>query len=164
MSLRDDPFLTDHQQEQMLKEWDWKSYPAKMGASLVFMDTDKYIDYLETLEEAGQVQNIKYNERENTITYETTNKDGKFWVEVERETWTPVYKVNKEFKKVHKLSLKSGKIFRELSNPSAKLITQAMSNAGFFQAKKTIKDEYGNREQVRVYEDCIINPKWEKDL
>ena len=164
MSLRDDPFLTDHQQEQMLKEWDWKSYPAKMGASLVFMDTDKYIDYLETLEEAGQVQNIKYNERENIITYETTNKDGKFWAEVERETWTPVYKVNKEFKKFHKLSLKSGKIFRELSNPSAKLITQAMSNAGFFQAKKTIKDEYGNREQVRVYEDCIINPKWEKDL
>lgn len=164
MSLRDDPFLTDHQQEQMLKEWDWKSYPAKMGASLVFMDTDRYIDYLETMKEEGQIKNINYNERENTISYETPTKDGKIWVEVERETWTPVYKVNKEFKKFHKLSLKNGKIFRELSNPSAKLITQAMSNAGFFQAKKTIKDDYGNREQIRVYEDCIINPKWEKDL
>ena len=164
MSLRDKPFLTEEQQKEMLKEWDWKSYPAKMGASLVFMDTDKYIEYLEGLQDEGKIKNVKYNERDNTISYEAPFKDGKMWNKVERETWTPVYKVNKEFKKFHKESLKSGKIFRELSNPSAKLITQAMSNAGFFQAKKTITDDYGHKEQVRVYEDCIINPDWEKEL
>jgi len=158
---REEPFLTEEQQKEMLKEWDWKSYPAKMGASLVFMDTEQFIDKLEAAE---NVQNVKYNERENTITYETRARDNLVWVEVEKETFTPVWKVNKEFKKFHKLSLESGKIFRELSKPSTKLINEAMKRAGFFQARKFIKDDYGNREQIRIYEDCIINPKWEIEL
>ena len=57
-----------------------------------------------------------------------------------------------------------GKIFKETSKPSTKLISTAMSNAGFLQSKKNISDNAGNTEQTRIYEDCIINPNWKKQL
>ena len=166
MDLREQerPFLTEEQQERMLEEWDWKSYPAKMGAGLVFMDTDQYLEYLNGLEKEGKVQNIEYDERQGLIHYETRAEDTLTWVDVEQETWTPVYKVNMEFKKFYKNSLKKGKIFREQSKPSTKLINQAMSNAGFFQSKKNIIKDNLDKEQVRIYEDCIISPIWEKDI
>ena len=166
MELREQevPFLTQEQQEEMLEEWDWKSYPAKMGAGLVFMDTEQYLEYLNQLEKEGKVQNIKYDERESLISYETRAEQSLAWVEVSKDTWTPVYKVNMEFKKFYKNSLKKGKIFREQSKPSTKLINQAMSNAGFFQSKKNIINDNLDKEQVRIYEDCIISPIWEKDI
>ena len=164
MDLRDKPFLTQDQQSAMLKEWEWKSYPAKMGAYLVFMDTEQYLEHLKALKTEGKVRNIEYNEKYNTIQYEIFNEEGRIWADVEMKTWTPVYKVNKEFKKFHKVSLQNGKIFRELSKPSTKLISQAMSNAGFFQSKKNILNESGNIEQMRVYDDCLINPNWENQI
>lgn len=158
------PFLTQEQQIAMLEEWDWKSYPAKMGASLVFMDTEQYLEYLSKLENEGKVQNIKYDERDSLISYEIQSEQSLRFEPVEQATWTPVYKVNMEFKKFYKNSLKKGKIFREQSKPSTKLINQAMSNAGFFQSKKNILNDNLDKEQIRIYEDCIINPVWEKDI
>lgn len=162
MKERDKPFLTKEQQLEMLKEWAWKSYPAKMGASIVFMEPEQYIEYLKKLENDKKVEGINYDERKHLIKCNPLCQEGRFYVEKETKTWTPVYQVNKEFKKFHKLSLKNGKIFRESSKPSTKLISQAMSNAGFFQSKKNVLNDSGEKEQIRVYEDCIINPEWEK--
>ena len=157
---RDKPFLTDTQRMRMLREWNWKSYPAKVGASIVFMDTDEYMDYLR---EKENISNVRHNERDNLIEYdEKTSKGLTFSKDI--ETWTPVQKVNNEFKKFYKISMLKGKIFKEQSKPSKNMITKALENAGFFQTKKNIKDDYGHYQQVRIYEDCIINPEWEKEV
>ena len=162
MDLRDNALLTEEQQSAMLKEWDWKSYPAKMGAQLVFMDTEDYIEYLHGLKH--KIRNIKYDEKLNTIQYEIFNQNNQLWADVEVKTWTTVRKVNTELKNFYKISLVNGKIFRETSKPSTTLIKTAMSKAGFLQSKKNIHNEEGKIEQVRVYEDCIINPEWKKQL
>ena len=164
MKERDKPFLTESQQLKILKEWDWKSYPAKMGVCLVFMDTDQYLEYLEELKNEGKVKNITYDERSQTISYEVPYDNGRIWEPVKKETWTSVNRVNKEFKKFYKLSLQNGKIFQELSKPSTKLISQAMSNAGFFKSKKNLFKNKDEKEQIRIYEDCIINPDWKEHL
>ena len=161
---KNEPFLTEAQQSAMLKEWDWKSYPAKMGAHLVFMDTEAYMEYLHGLETENKVMNISCDEKFNEIQYEIFNQKNGIWENVEVKTWTTVRKANTEFKKFYKISLRNGKIFQETSKPSTKLISTAMSNAGFFQSKKNITNDTGNPEQVRIYEDCIINPEWKKQL
>lgn len=158
------PFLTHKQQEEMIEEWDWKSYPAKMGANIVFMDTDQYIQYLQKLQDAGKVKDIEYNHKENIIVCSMRTDDNITWTRVIKETWTTVRQVNSEFKKFHKKSLQTGKIFREQSRPTQKLIKGAMANAGFFESKKNIINETGGKEQFRIYEDCIISPIWEKEI
>lgn len=164
MDLREEPFLTNTQQSSMLKEWEWKSSPAKKCATMVFMDSDQFIEHLKSLEEEGLVKNIKHDERANSISYDKFLEDGKIWADVEKKTWTPVSIVNKEFKKFHKACLKNGKIFREFSKPKKHEIKEAMENAGYFQSKKNILNEEGEKEQVRIYEDCIIKPNWEEYL
>ncbi len=161
---KNEPFLTEAQQSAMLKEWNWKSYPAKMGAHLVFMDTEAYMEYLHGLETENKVMNISYDEKFNEIQYEIFNQKNRIWENVEVKTWTTVRKANTEFKKFYKISLRNGKIFQETSKPSTKLISTAMSNAGFLQSRKNITNDTGNTEQVRIYEDCIINPEWKKQL
>lgn len=157
-------FVTDEMRQEMAKEWEWKSNPANIGVDLLFTDADGYIEYLRELEAKGKVQNIEYDEAEQIITYDIKADNKLGYANVELETWTPVSKVNRTFKKFHKISLRKKKIFREQSRPSTKTIKDIMSFNGFFQKQMNFKDKYGNVKPDRVYEDCILWPNWENKI
>lgn len=162
---RDKPFLTEDQSEKMLAEWNWKSYPAKMGAEFMFIDSEDYGEYiidkgfednpLETVDNVFEDNWELVIETQSGSQYTTPN-------------YLSVKDVNQEFKKFYKWGVKTGKIFQEQSRPSTTSIKKAMQNAGFNQTVKreTVKwtDEDGDTRTkhttINVYEDCLINPDW----
>lgn len=162
---RDKPFLTEDQSEQMLTEWNWKSYPAKMGAEFMFMDSEDYGEYLmENGREDKPLDTVDNVFEENwELIIETESGD-----QYTTPNYLTVKEVNQEFKKFYKWGVKTGKIFQEQSRPSTNSIKKAMQNAGFNQTVKreTIKwtDEDGDTRTkhttINVYEDCLLNPNW----
>lgn len=81
----------------------------------------------------------------------------------------PVKEVTREIKKWFRYAIIKGKIFEEHKTPSASQITNAMGRAGYFKGRKNI-DEFDDegvlakRTRASVYEDIIINEKWEKEF
>ena len=162
---RDKPFLTEDQSEQMLTEWNWKSYPAKMGAEFMFLDSEDYGEYItEKGLEDNPLESIDNVFEENWELVIETQSGNQY----STPNYLTVKEVNQEFKKFYKWGVKTGKIFQEQSRPSTNSIKKAMQNAGFNQTVKreTIKwtDEDGDTRTkhttINVYEDCLINPDW----
>ena len=162
---RDKPFLTEDQSEQMLTEWNWKSYPAKMGAEFMFLDSEDYGEYItENGREDNPLETVD-NVFEDNWELIIETQDGS---QYSTPNYLTVKEVNQEFKKFYKWGVKTGKIFQEQSRPSTNSIKKAMQNAGFNQTVKreTIKwtDEDGDirtkHTTINVYEDCLINPNW----
>lgn len=162
---RDKPFLTEDQSEQMLTEWNWKSYPAKMGAEFMFLDSEDYGEYItENGREDNPLETVD-NVIEDGWELIIETQDGS---QYSTPNYLTVKEVNQEFKKFYKWGVKTGKIFQEQSRPSTNSIKKAMQNAGFNQTVKreTIKwtDEDGDirtkHTTINVYEDCLINPNW----
>ena len=162
---RDKPFLTEDQSEQMLTEWNWKSYPAKMGAEFMFLDSEDYGEYItENGREDNPLETVD-NVIEDGWELIIETQDGS---QYSTPNYLTVKEVNQEFKRFYKWGVKTGKIFQEQSRPSTNSIKKAMQNAGFNQTVKreTIKwtDEDGDirtkHTTINVYEDCLINPNW----
>lgn len=151
-NTRNQPFTTAEQDKTMLDEWEWKSYPAKKCAEWLFLHPDEYV---EDLKENNKYFN--YYEDHWEISYDV-------FVDNEPETinikkYVAVNEVNTLFRKFHRWALKNGYIFKEHKIPSTKVIKSAMSGAGYSQTTK--KD---NTTTIRVYDDCILNPKWKEIL
>lgn len=153
-TCRNQPITTEEQDEKMLDEWNWKSYPAKKGCEFMFIDTDTF---LERLKDDPKVFNINTSNRW-IITYEVFNEKEESEAKVVN-TFVTVNEANKHFKRFHKWGLKSGRIFKEQARPSVSVIKQAMQNAGFNQTTKRETDTYTST-TVRVYEDCVLNRAW----
>ena len=163
---RDKPFLTESQSEAMLREWNWKSYPAKMGAEFMFLDVEDYSEYIRDPKHQTDIDEIENIIDDNwEITIETSSGNS-----YSRNTYLTVKEVNQEFKKFYKWGVKTGKIFQEQSRPSTHSIKKAMENAGFNQTIKRESQRWTDEDgeirtkntTINVYEDCILNPKWQK--
>ena len=89
----------------MNDEWEWKSYPAKKGAEIMFIDENTLFEKLDEL----KADNIIFNYKRLTkwqIKVEIKNdewikKYGKYYL---IDTYTPVKKVNQKFKEFYKLN------------------------------------------------------------
>lgn len=96
---RDKPFLTEDQSEQMLTEWNWKSYPAKMGAEFMFLDSEDYGEYItENGREDNPLETVD-NVFEDNWELIIETQDGS---QYSTPNYLTVKEVNQEFKKFYK--------------------------------------------------------------
>ena len=150
--IRETAIINEKQKKAMNDEWEWKSYPAKKGAEIMFIDEFTFTDKLEELKASGKVLSYKcLNKWEIEVEF---NKDSDERIKI-FNTYVSVKDVNQKFKQFYKLAYDKKKIFKEGKKASQRVIKSAMENNGFNQVSKTYRDEYDNRSSERVYEDCI---------
>ena len=158
---RRSPVVNEKIQDIFMDEWEWKSYPAKKAAEILFMDSSQVIEKLEAHKNIN-INSIKEN-RWN-IEYELF-EDRKNDEPKKVDTFVTVKEVNKLIKQFFKEAFKLGLIVKEQSKPNIRTFKSAMNAAGYNQTTKQVKDEYGNRIGTdKIYDDCVINYKWRDDL
>ena len=156
--IRESAIVDDHQVKAMNDEWEWKSYPAKKGAEIMFIDELRFTERLDELI-AGKVvesyENIsKWQMQIKLKDKEWIKRYGSSYLII--NTYVPVKKVNQKFKLFYKLAYEKKKIFKDGKKASTRVIKSAMENAGFYQTNRRFRndadDGYDNE---KVYEDCI---------
>ena len=153
--IRESEIVTESQKKAMNDEWEWKSYPAKKGAEIMFIDEYTFTDKLDELIESGKVLSYEYlNKWQIKVELNVDAADSDKKVKIVN-TFVSVKKVNQKFKEFYKYAYDKKKIFKEGKKASQRVIKSAMENNGFNQVTKSDTDEYGNRSSERVYEDCI---------
>ena len=153
--IRESEIVNESQKKLMNDEWEWKSYPAKKGAEIMFIDEFTFTDKLDSLKETGKVLSYEYLNKwqiKVELNIDASDSDDKVKIV---DTYVSVKKVNQKFKQFYKYAYDKKKIFKEGKKASQRVIKSAMENNGFSQVTKTDSDEYGNRSSERVYEDCI---------
>lgn len=155
---RDTAIIDDHQKKAMNDEWEWKSYPAKKGAEIMFIDEFTLKDRLDELIAGDVVKEYKEISKWQ-IQVELKSDE---WIDKYESkyliinTYVPVKKVNQKFKLFYKYAYEKKKIFKESKKASTRVIKSAMENAGFYQTGRTYYDSETDRNlNERVYEDCI---------
>lgn len=155
---RDTAIIDDHQKKAMNDEWEWKSYPAKKGAELMFIDEFTLKDRLDELIDGNIVESYKeiskWQIQVKLKSDECIKKYNSQYLLI--NTYVPVKKVNQKFKLFYKYAYEKKKIFKESKKASTRVIKSAMENAGFYQTGRTYYDSETERTlNERVYEDCI---------
>lgn len=155
---RDTAIIDDHQKKAMNDEWEWKSYPAKKGAELMFIDEFTLKDRLDELMAGNIVESYKeiskWQIQVKLKSDEWIKKYNSQYLLI--DTYVPVKKVNQKFKLFYKYAYEKKKIFKESKKASTRVIKSAMENAGFYQTGRTYYDSETERTlNERVYEDCI---------
>ena len=155
---RDTAIIDDHQKKAMNDEWEWKSYPAKKGAELMFIDEFTLKDRLDELIDDNIVESYKeiskWQIQVKLKSDECIEKYKSQYLLI--NTYVPVKKVNQKFKLFYKYAYEKKKIFKESKKASTRVIKSAMENAGFYQTGRTYYDSETERTlNERVYEDCI---------
>ena len=155
---RDTAIIDDHQKKAMNDEWEWKSYPAKKGAELMFIDEFTLKDRLDELIDSNIVESYKeiskWQIQVKLKSDECIKKYNSQYLLI--NTYVPVKKVNQKFKLFYKYAYEKKKIFKESKKASTRVIKSAMENAGFYQTGRTYYDSETERTlNERVYEDCI---------
>ena len=155
---RDTAIIDDHQKKAMNDEWEWKSYPAKKGAELMFIDEFTLKDRLDELIDDNIVESYKeiskWQIQVKLKSDECIEKYNSQYLLI--DTYVPVKKVNQKFKLFYKYAYEKKKIFKESKKASTRVIKSAMENAGFYQTGRTYYDSETERTlNERVYEDCI---------
>lgn len=153
--IRDNSIINEEQKKAMIDEWEWKSYPAKKGAEIMFVDEHGLFGKLDELIEDGKV-----------VSYESVSK-WQIKVELYKEvntketeikvinTFVPVKIVNQKFKEFYEIAYERKKIFKENKKLSTRVIKSAMENAGFYQTNRRYKINETDYENEKVYDDCI---------
>ena len=157
--IRDHEIVSDPQKKAMIDEWEWKSYPAKKGAELMFVDEFKLCERLDELKAGDMIVGykqiskwqIQVELKDETLKDEYAD-GGKFYV---IDTYRPVKKVNQKFKEFYKVAYDKKKIFKESKKASTRVIKSAMENAGFYQTNRRYLNDYNSYDNEKVYEDCI---------
>lgn len=155
---RDTAIIDDHQKKAMNDEWEWKSYPAKKGAELMFIDEFTLKDRLDELITDNIVESYKeISKWQIQVKLKSDEWIGKYNSQyLLIDTYVPVKKVNQKFKLFYKHAYEKKKIFKESKKASTRVIKSAMENAGFYQTGRTYYDSETERTlNERVYEDCI---------
>ena len=157
--IRDSEIVNEHQKKAMIDEWEWKSYPAKKGAGIMFIDEYKLIERLDELKSGDMIVGYKQISKwqiQVELKDETLKDEygdgGKFYL---IDTYTPVKKVNQKFKEFYKIAYEKKKIFKESKKASTRVIKSAMENAGFYQTNRRFLNEFDSYDNEKVYEDCI---------
>ena len=157
--IRDSEIVSDPQKKAMIDEWEWKSYPAKKGAELMFIDEFKLCERLDELKSGGMIKEYKQISKwqiQVELIDETLKNEyadgGNFYI---IDTYTPVKKVNQKFKEFYKVAYDKKKIFKESKKASTRVIKSAMENAGFYQTNRRYLNDYDSYDNEKVYEDCI---------
>ncbi len=153
--IRDNSIINEEQKKAMIDEWEWKSYPAKKGAEIMFVDEHGLFEKLDELIDSGKV-----------VSYESVSK-WQIKVELYKEintketeikvinTFVPVKIVNQKFKEFYEIAYERKKIFKENKKLSTRVIKSAMENAGFYQTNRRYKINETDYENEKVYDDCI---------
>ena len=157
--IRDTEIVNEHQKKAMIDEWEWKSYPAKKGAELMFIDEFKLCERLDELKSGGMIKGYKQISKWQ-IQVELIDQQlkdeyadgGTFYI---INTYTPVKKVNQKFKEFYKIAYEKKKIFKESKKASTRVIKSAMENAGFYQTNRRYLNDFDSYDNEKVYEDCI---------
>ena len=157
--IRESEIVNESQKKLMNDEWEWKSYPAKKGAELMFIDEFKLCERLDELKSGGMIKEYKQISKWQ-IQVELIDQQlkdeyadgGNFYI---INTYTPVKKVNQKFKEFYKIAYEKKKIFKESKKASTRVIKSAMENAGFYQTNRRYLNDYESYENEKVYEDCI---------
>lgn len=157
--IRDYAVVNDIQKKAMIDEWAWKSYPAKKGAELMFIDEFKLCQRLDELKSddmiVGYTQLNKWKiqvELKDVDLIAKYGDGGRYYI---INTYTPVKKVNQKFKEFYKIAYDKKKIFKESKKASTRVIKSAMENAGFYQTNRRFMNDYETWDNEKVYEDCI---------
>ena len=156
--IRDYAVVNDIQKKAMIDEWAWKSYPAKKGAEIMFIDESKLCEHLDELKNENKIVGYKQIskwkiqvELKDEKLKSANNGDTYCMV----NTFTPVKKVNQKFKEFYKIAYDKKKIFKESKKASTRVIKSAMENAGFYQTNRRFMNDYETWDNEKVYEDCI---------
>lgn len=150
--IRETAIVNENQKKAMIDEWEWKSYPAKKGAEIMFIDESTFTDKLDELIESGKVLSYKYISKWQIQLELIADSDNKIKIV---DTYTPVKKVNQKFKEFYKLAYEKKKIFKESKKASTRVIKSAMENNGFYQTNRRYLNEDSEYDNEKVYEDCI---------
>lgn len=135
---RNEPFLSQDQQEVMLGEWEWKSNPVHLFSEYVFVTSDvrktKFKDWSETIQDGE----LKTDDDEFVVT---------------------VNAVNTLYENFKQWALSKNYIFSEQVVGKSKGLKNAMENHGHFNTSIQItEDTYGHKKTIKVYTNCAINP------
>lgn len=157
--IRDSEIINEHQKKAMNDEWEWKSYPAKKGAEIMFIDEFTLFERLDELKSGDAIADYKRLSKWQ-IQVELKDADlineygngGKFYI---INTYTPVKIVNQKFKEFYKIAYEKKKIFKESKKASTRVIKSAMENAGFYQTNRRYLNDFDSYDNEKVYEDCI---------
>lgn len=155
--IRETSIVTESQKKAMNDEWEWKSYPAKKGAEIMFIDENTLFEKLDELKADDIIFNYKrltkWQIKVEIKNDEWIKKYGKYYL---IDTYTPVKKVNQKFKEFYKSAYDKKKIFKESKKASTRVIKTAMESAGFYQTNhRYMADDSEHYENEKVYEDCI---------
>ena len=155
--IRETSIVTESQKKAMNDEWEWKSYPAKKGAEIMFIDENTLFEKLDELKADDIIFNYKrltkWQIKVEIKNDEWIKKYGKYYL---IDTYTPVKKVNQKFKEFYKSAYDKKKIFKESKKASTRVIKTAMESAGFYQTNhRYMADDGEHYENEKVYEDCI---------
>lgn len=155
--IRETAIIDENQKKAMIDEWEWKSYPAKKGAEIMFIDEYTLKERLDELKDAGMIWNYKelskWQIKVELKDDELIEKYGKYYL---IDTYTSVKIVNQKFKEFYKYCYDKKKIFKNTKKLSARVIKTAMGTLGFYQTnRRYMADDSEHYENERVYEDCI---------
>lgn len=155
--IRETSIVTESQKKAMNDEWEWKSYPAKKGAEIMFIDENTLFEKLDELKADDIIFSYKrltkWQIKVEIKNDEWIKKYGKYYL---IDTYTPVKKVNQKFKEFYKSAYDKKKIFKESKKASTRVIKTAMESAGFYQTNhRYMADDSEHYENEKVYEDCI---------
>ena len=97
----------------MNDEWEWKSYPAKKGAEIMFIDEYTFTDKLDELIASGKVVSYEYlNKWQIKVELNVDSNDDNEKYKIV-DTYVSVKKVNQKFKEFYKIAYERKKIFKE---------------------------------------------------
>lgn len=152
---RDNSIINEEQKKAMIDEWEWKSYPAKKGAEIMFVDERALFEKLDELKESGKVlfyESVSKWQIKVELYKDVNTKETEIKV---INTFVPVKIVNQKFKEFYEIAYERKKIFKENKKLSTRVIKSAMENAGFYQTNRRYKINETDYENEKVYDDCI---------
>lgn len=153
---RDNSELSAETQKVMVNEWNLKSFPVKILADELYMDT---IDFETEAEAIGGVEKVEYKGKEITLQYNKYENGKLDLVEEDIKTYTPANEVTREIRKAFKEAKENGRIIEETQSPTPKQIKAGMNANSFEFERMSAKDSKGDWIKDNVFLECIPREK-----
>ena len=173
-SEKDKAFLTKEQEDEMFKEFEFKSYAERRFVQDVFTYADEIGEILdlESMKKPAKIDNvdvgrwfITYDDISCKEDVEVKSDNGKVKAvpTIKIPTFIPKKQAAIICRKYLRYQKEQGTIFDSQAIPSSKKIRTAMEMFGYNQTKKTIVVD-GNRTTINVFENVVIKEEWIKKL
>ena len=175
-SKKDQAFLTKEQEDEMFKEFEFKSYAERRFVQDVFTYADEIGEQLDlmSIDESSGIKIDNVDVGRWFISYEDKTKVENVNVEsdngkvdavptIKIPTFIPKKQASIICRKYLRYQKQQGTIFDSQAIPSSKKIKTAMEMFGFNQTKKTIVVD-GSRTTINVFENVVIKEDWIQKL